>query len=230
VPNVTIMNQRTGRIGAILAIGGSVLLLIGTALHPMDADPGDAVAAFTEYAADPLWVASHLVQLAGIALMVAALLLLSQQLEAGGARVWPRLAAGTATAALAVSAALQAVDGIALKVMVDAWAAAPSAQKETAFYAAFAVRQVEVGLASMVSMLFGMAAALYGMALLGYRRYPKWLAALAFAGGLPTMAAGGVIAYTGFSDYAMTINMPANMLLLAWMLLLGWRMWRDGTV
>jgi hypothetical protein len=178
------MNQRTGKIGAILAIGGTMLLFTGSALHPMDADPADAVAAFTEYAADPMWVASHLVQLAGIALMVAALLLLSQQLEAAGARVWPRLASGTAAAALAVSAALQAVDGIALKVMVDAWAAAPSAQKETAFYAAFAVRQVEIGLASVVSLMFGLTAALYGVALLGDRQYPKWLAALAFAGGL----------------------------------------------
>jgi len=98
-----------------------------------------------------MWVASHLVQFAGIALMVAVLLLLSQQLDAAGARVWPRPATGTAAAALAVSAALQAVDGIVLKVIVDAWAAAASAQKETAVYAAFAVRQIEVGLASVVS-------------------------------------------------------------------------------
>ena len=37
----------------------------------MKADPNDAVAAFTEYAADQLWGASHLMQLAGLTLMVA---------------------------------------------------------------------------------------------------------------------------------------------------------------
>ncbi len=118
-----------------------LLLFVGTYLHPQGADPNQAVAAFTEYAADRLWVASHLLQLAGVALMVGALLFLAQQLEAGSGRAWARIAAGGAIASLAVAAVLQAVDGIALKAMVDAWAAAPEAQKEGAFRAAFAVRQ-----------------------------------------------------------------------------------------
>jgi hypothetical protein len=58
------------RIGATCALAGSVVLAVGTSLHPLDADPNEAVAAFTEYAADRLWVASHLTQLAGVALMV----------------------------------------------------------------------------------------------------------------------------------------------------------------
>lgn len=48
---------------AITAIAGAVLLLIGTILHPMSADPNVPLAAFTEYAADTHWVASHLMQL-----------------------------------------------------------------------------------------------------------------------------------------------------------------------
>jgi hypothetical protein len=94
----------------------------------MEADPNDAVAAFTEYAADRLWVASHLTQLAGVAMMVGALICLAQQLGSGSGRGWARLAAGGAIAGLAVTTALQAVDGIALKAMVDAWADAPAAQ------------------------------------------------------------------------------------------------------
>jgi len=141
-------DRSASRIGTTCAIGGSVLLLIGTSLHPLHADPNEAVAAFTEYAADRLWVASHLAQLAGVALTVAALLFLAQQLEAASGAGLSRLAAGGAIASLAVATVLQAVDGIALKAMVDAWAAAPAAQKEVAFHAAFAVRQVEVGLAS----------------------------------------------------------------------------------
>ena len=58
------------------------MLLVGTYLHPMGADPSEPVAAFTEYAADHSWVASHLMQLSGIAGMVAALLFLTEQLEA----------------------------------------------------------------------------------------------------------------------------------------------------
>jgi len=206
------------------------LLFVGTYLHPMGADPNQAVAAFTEYAADHLWVASHLTQLAGVSLMVAALLLLAQQLRMGSGTAWAGVAAGGAIASLAVAVALQAVDGIALKLMVDAWTAAPAAQREGVFHAAFAVRQIEIGLASMVSLSMGLTAVMYGEALLVDQTYPKWVGGLALIGGVPTMVAGVVIAYTGFSGLAMAINMPANFLLLVWMLTLGVLMWRRGGV
>ena len=224
------ISRGVSRTAATCAIGGSVVLFIGTYLHPMGADPNDALAAFTEYAADHLWVASHLTQLAGVALIVTALLLLARQLEAGRAGAWARIAAGGAIAALAVAAALQAVDGIALKAMVNAWAAAPPAQQEAAFRAAFAVRQIEIGLASMVSLSMGLTATLFGAALLVDQTYPNWVGGLGIVGGVPTAAAGLAIAYTGFSDLSMTLNMPANSLLLVWMCILGGYMWRRGGV
>jgi hypothetical protein len=204
------------------------LLFVGTYLHPMQADPNEAIAAFTEYAADHLWVASHLAQLAGVALMAAALLLLAKQLESGSGTGWSRIAAGGAVASLAVATALQAVDGIALKRMVDAWASAPAAQKEVAFHAAFAVRQVEIGLASLLCLLLGLTVTVYGVVLLVDHTYPKWMGGLAIVGGVPTTVAGVVMAYTGFSGLAMTINMPASSILLVWMLALGVCMWRRG--
>lgn len=118
------------------------------------------------------------------------------------------------------------MDGIALKAMVDAWAAAPPAQKQMAFYAAFAVRQVEIGLASVTSLLFGLTVSVYGVALLADRTYPRWVSGLAIAGGVPTAVAGVVMAYTGFSGLAMAIDMPASSVLLVWMLVVGVFMWR----
>jgi len=218
------------RIGAACAIAGSVLLFVGTYLHPRGADPNEAVAAFTEYAADHLWVASHLTQLAGVALAVAALLLLAHEMESTSGRGWSRIAAGGAIAGLAVATALQAVDGIALKAMVDTWAAAPAAHREVAFQAALAVRQVEIGLASTLSLLFGLTATVYGVALLGDHMYPRWVGALALVGGVPTTVAGVVMAYTGFSGLAMGINVPASSILLGWILALGVFMWRQGGV
>jgi hypothetical protein len=220
-------DRRAGRIGATCAIGGSLLLLIGTALHPMDADPSDAVAAFTEYAADRFWIASHLTQLAGIMLMDAALLILAQQIEGARGKVWSYITAGSAVAGLAVAAALQAVDGIALKAMVNAWAAALPVQKEMAYHAALAVRQIEVGLASMLCLLFGFTACLYGVALFAIPTYPRWLSGLAVISGALTIIAGVVMAYTGFSAITMEINMPANLLLLVWMFATGVIMWRQ---
>lgn len=212
--------------GAACAIAGSLLLLMGTLLHPMDADPHDSLAAFSEYAADSHWVASHLLQLAGMAAMVAALLLLAKQLRTGGSAICARFGAASAIAGLALAAALQAVDGVALKIMVDSWAAAATEQKDMLFQASFAVRQLEVGFASLLSLAMGLSVSLFGAALLTSRHFPRWLGGLAIAGGLPTAVSGVVMAYSGFSALVMDINMPASSLLLIWMLALGLQLWR----
>jgi hypothetical protein len=155
---------------------------------------------------------------------------LAQQLESGNGTGWARIAAAGAIASLTATTTLQAVDGIALKVMVEAWAAAPASEKEVAFHAALAVRQVEIGLASTLSLLFGLTVTIYGVALLIDRTYPKWVGGFAVVGGVPTTVAGVVIAYTGSSGIAMAINMPASSVLLVWMLTLGVFMWRRGAI
>jgi len=210
----------------IAAITGALFLLAGTYLHPMNADPNLPLAAFAEYAADHKWVATHLMQLSGIALMVAALALLSRRLAGGPADAEVTLGAVGAVASLAVAAALQAVDGVALKAMVDSWAAAQGREKEVLFQASFAVRQIEVGLASMTSLFFGLTVLVYGLALLRDSRLPKWLGFLAIAGGAPMAIAGIMIAYSGFSESEMAIIMPSSSLLLFWMIALGVWMWK----
>ena len=91
-------------------------------------------------------------------------------------------------------------------------------------------RQIEVGLASMFCVLFGLTACLYGMALVRVRTYPWWLSGLAVSGGASTMGAGVVMAYTGFSAITMAINMPGNLMLLIWICTVRVIMWRQGTV
>ncbi|MDP3703698.1 MAG: hypothetical protein Q8R78_04865 [Candidatus Omnitrophota bacterium] len=129
-------DRTTYQVGAVGAIAGAVLLVTGTILHPFEADPNDPLAAFTEYAADRLWVASHLTQLIGVLLMVFAFVLLSRRMASGRGASWAQLGVVGATASLSAAAALQAVDGIALKKMVDAWAAAATTEKGMLFQAA----------------------------------------------------------------------------------------------
>ncbi len=214
---------------SIAAFGGALLLFGGTILHPSGANPNDAVAAFREYADDQLWIASHLMQLLGLALLVCALIQLSRLLASGSARGLAWIGAAGSIVTLAVAAALQAVDGVALKMMVDAWAAAAEPDKTTLFYAAYGVRQIEVGLASIMSLLFGLTMCVYGVAVISDHTFAKWLGWLAIIGGVPTAIAGVVMAYTGFSGLAMSINMPSNSLLLIWMIALGVLFWRRDT-
>ena len=214
------------RPAAVTAILGALLLFVGSWLHPMDADPNVAQAAFAEYAHSTHWVGVHLLQLLGAMVIVASLTLICHQLRRDG-RDNPTttltLVAGAST--LAVSTALQAVDGIALKACIDAWVNATGPDKAALFHTAFGVRQVEIGLASMAALLFGITATLFGVALLGDGRLPARYGWLAIAGGIPTAVAGVVMAYTGFSSLSMLINMPASMLLLAWLVGLGVKLW-----
>jgi hypothetical protein len=218
--------QAGSKIGAIAAIAGAVLLMVGTYLHPMSADPNVPLAAFAEYAASDNWVAVHLMQLFGVVSIAASLVLLSRKMADGPAARLAALGAAGAIASVAVAAALQAVDGVALKVMVDTWAATPEPQKATLFSAAFAVRQIEVGLASMTSLILGLTASIYGIALLIDRRFPRWIGVVAIAGGVPTAIAGVVMAHTGFSNQSMVVGMPSNLLLVLWMIALGVYGWK----
>ena len=218
--------RSTSRPGPLLGFLGVGLLAAGTALHPMQADPAVAEAAFAEYAADRYWVASHLMQLAGAWAMIAFLLLLARRLEGGPAAPWAGLGSAFGVAGIATVAALQAVDGVALKAMVDRWAAAPEPEKAALFAAAYGVRQVEIGLAGMSCLLLGVMATVLGLAFAIDGRLPRWAGLLGIAGGASTVASGVVISCTGFSGAAMAINMPAVSALMAWTVALGISGWR----
>lgn len=213
------------KIFALAAITGPLALLVGTLLHPSEADPNAATAAFAEYADARGWIAIHLMQLAGVALMTAALALFSRMIAAGPAAAAAALGKLGAGTTLAIAAALQAVDGIAVKSMVDAWAAAPEGQKEMIFQSAFSVRQIEIGLASIFGLVAGFTVMLYGVAQLTDARFPKWLGLLGLAGGALTFVGGLAVAYSHFSGTAMMINMPAGILVTLWMLALGIYVW-----
>lgn len=120
---------------------------------------------------------------------------------------------------------LQAVDGVALKFMVDRWAMSSPPQRDLVFEAAVGVRQIEIGLASLMSVTFGLTVFAFGVAL-AFSQYPRWLGWIAVVGGLATVCGGVVLAYTGFSALAMGVSMPASIVLLIWMVAVGTVLWR----
>lgn len=216
------------RVSAIAALVGVLLLFMGTFLHPSSANPNDAIAAFTEYAADRLWVFSHLMQLLGCLSIAGSLVLFSQTLIAGAAAAWARLGMAGAIASMAMFSALQAVDGVALKVMVDRWSAAAEPEKAMLFQVAFGVRQIEIGLASISSLLFGLTMLIYGIAILDDRQFPRWLGAITILGSTLNIAGGIVYAYSGFSNLGMLLTMPGGILFMVWLIALGIREWQQS--
>jgi hypothetical protein len=219
-------SRSLARLGSVAALAGAALLFVSTLLHPLGSDPNDPPAAFAEYAADALWVWSHLGQFAGIAALATALVALAATLEPGRAAAWARIGVAGAAAIVAVAAALQAVDGVALKVLVDRWAAATGEARALAYEGAFAVRQVEIGLASLLSLVSGLTLSAFGVALLLSARYPTWLGWIGLLGAFGNVAAGAAQASTGFSGVAMNLSMSASLVLLLWTILTGVLMWR----
>jgi hypothetical protein len=219
-------NQSLARLGSVSAFAGAIVLFASTSLHPMGRDPNNAPEAFAEYAADSFYVWTHLGQFAGFALLGAALVALAATFEPGRASAWARIGLAGTIVGAAIAAALQAVDGVALKVTVDRWATATGDARAVIYYAALAVRQIEIGLASLLSMTTGLTLIAFSFAMLLGARYPRWLGAIALLDGLGMVAAGAAQAATGFSALAMTLSMAASSVLLIWIILAGIFMWR----
>jgi hypothetical protein len=219
-------DRSLAQVGAGAALVGAVLLFVSMLLHPRRSDPNDPLAAFAEYAADSLLVISHLGQFVGFATLGVALVALAATLERGRSAAWARIGLGGTAAGIALVAALQAVDGVALKIKVDRLAAATGEARVLAYEAAFAVRQIDVGLASLVSLLWGFTLTVFGLAILFSTRYPTWLGGFGLLGGVGTVAAGAALAFTGFSAFAMTLSMLASVVLLISAVLVGILMWR----
>src|SRR5262249_46549525 len=147
-------------------------------------------------------------------------------MEPGRPSAWARIGVVGTAASVAMAAALQAVDGVALRMMVNRWMQASGEARERAFEGAFAVRQVEIGMARLLSGLFGLTVSIFGISILLARRFPMWLGWVGLFGGVVTLAAGIAQAYTGFSALAMILSMPAGCVLLLWAILVGGFLWR----
>src|SRR5919199_1126967 len=204
----------------LLAFGGAAFSLLAGALHPGTVPPNQHAAVFAEYAASPTWTAVHLGQFVGMALLIAGLLGVLDALgraTPGRAPGWlVRLGMVVASVALALYAVLQAVDGVALKQAVDAWAAAPEPERAARFATAEAVRWLEWGARSYQSFLFGSALLLAGAALLRSRRSLRTAGVLMAGSGLAYLAQGWVLGAQGFSDANTAPTLGGYLLVFAW--------------
>jgi len=153
---------------------GIILLVVATAIHTSREDVMDNPAVFMEYAQSDSWVAVHLAQWLAALLVFGGWIALYYFLTArpdSSAGV-ARFGFGAAVLTLASITMLQAVDSVALKWAVDAWASAPADQEVAAFAAAEAVRWTEYALQSYSNILLGLTLILYGLAIALGTVYP----------------------------------------------------------
>ena len=205
------------RLPAALLLTGQLLYIVVTFIHT-GGNANDHHNVFAEYAEAGSWTVVHLGQFAGIAIFLAGLFALFSALD-GPARVTARFGAGAATATLALYGALQAVDGVALKQAVTAWAGAPDAEKAARFASAEAVRWLEWGMRSYQNFTLGLALLLFAAAVARAARIPRPIAPLMALAGLTYLVQGWVVGSDGFSQTESLAIVASYVLNLAWM---GW--------
>jgi hypothetical protein len=200
------------KVGAIAAISGLVVYVVSNpVLHPQT-PPHETEAAFADYAVEPIWPLYHLGELLGILLMGAAMIALAWRLRRGVGGVWATLGGAAMVVCASVYAVFTAVDGVALGIMVDRWAAAAPEQQELLYESAFAVRQIEAGLFSLQWLMFGIAVGLFAGAFFASAESPfrlRWLSVMGWLSVLASIGAlsfGVVQAQTGFSDVSMSFQ------------------------
>ena len=215
------------RLAATLAFAGFAVSVIAGLFHADTASANDHPATFAEYARSGIWTAVHLGQFAGMALLISGLLVLLVVLKAPeGAMAWAaRFGVASAVAALALYASLQAVDGVALKHAVDAWAAAAEPEKPARFATAEGIRWLEWGMRSYQSFVLGAALLLTGAVVVGARRVSGLIGYLMALSGLAYVAQGWIVGAEGFSS-ANTIPILAGIVLIlvwsVWLLVSAW--------
>jgi hypothetical protein len=219
----------TTRLGAVALPLGILVLVVAEIFHPSREDPMDFPAVFMEYAQSNIWTTDHLAEYFGFLLLLGGLVALYYSVSARpgvGAGLAPfGLAAAVTTAASYT--VLQAVDGIALKRAVDAWASAPSAQNAAAFAAAETVRWIEIAMNSLSFFLAGLTLFLYGLAIVLGSVYPRWVGLMAAIFGAALMYDGAVVvAYEGFVPSI--IKIVGLFLLAVWAFIMAFLMWRNA--
>jgi hypothetical protein len=218
----------TTRLGAVAFPLALILYVVSTAIHPSREDPMDNPAVFMEYAQSDSWIAVHFGQWVAVLLLFGGLLAVYYSIttkpEAGaGVARFGFAAAVLATAYLTL---LQAVDGVALKWAVDAWANAPADQEAAAFAAAEALRWTEYALQSFSNILLGLTLILYGLAIALGTVYPRWLGWIAVGSGVAWIVHGLLVPYVGLIDSPP--REVALVLMTLWAFIMAFVMWRNS--
>ena len=208
------------RLSASLLLVGQLLYIVVTQFHA-DGNANDHPAVFTEYAGNGIWTAVHLGQFASMAILLAGLLSLFFALDAEGKRAgWAgRFGVASAVAALALYGVLQAVDGVALKQAVSAWASASDAEKPARFASAEAIRWIERGVRSYQDFALALALLLAAAAVVRMAWIPRLIGYLMGLAGLAYVVQGWVVGTEGFSPT------HSAAIVLAWFLSLTWMVW-----
>ncbi len=221
------VDRKMLRLSAALLVAGSLVWILAGLFHP-GGDANNHPVEFGVYANSGNWTAVHLGQFVGMAILIAGLVVLFFALGAssGAAGIANRFAVVSAAVALGLYGVLQAVDGVALKQAVDAWATAPAAEKPIRFASAESIRWLEWGVRSYQGFMLGLAFIMFAAVIILTERLPRAIGLLFALTGLAFVIQGWVLGFEGFSAAFTLAAILGIVLILAgpiWLSIVAWR-------
>ncbi len=218
----------TTRIGAVALPLAIIFFVVSTAIFHPSGEAMNNPVIFMVYAQDDSWIVVHLAQWFGALLLIGGLVALYYSIttkpEANAVARFGFVAAVLTGASLTM---LQAVDGVALKWAVDAWASAPADQEGDLFAAALSVRWTEYALQSYSNILLGLTFILYGIAIALGTVYPRWLGWVAVGSGVAWIVHGLMVPYIGL--FPSIPRGVAQVLMYLWAFIMAFLMWRNSS-
>jgi hypothetical protein len=199
-------------------------------LHPSREDPSNHPQVFREYANSDSWIAIHIGQFVGGMVVFGGgfgvLHSLLVRSESGTASTLSWIGFAVAIMTASVIAILQAVDGIALKMAVDSWTAAPAEEKAITFRVAEGIRWIEYGTNSIFRILQGTVAIIFGLAIAKSMLLTRWIGGGGVIVGAISIIAGIEVAYVGFG-YTNFIGVRGISMIIyfIWVAIIGAFMW-----
>ena len=222
-----VIDQAALRWSAGLLLGGQLLYILITQFHA-GGDANDHREIFIHYAGSGDWKGVHVGQFAAMTVIVAGLVVFGSALKpalkgraTAAMSAVAKSASMLAGVALALYAALQAVDGVGNQQVDAAWEHATGADKTARFASAEAMRWLEWGMRSYHGYALGLALIGFAVAAaaVGRPAVPKGVAWLMGASGVAYLAQGWVVGTQGFSVA------DSNLIVAAWALSLAWMGW-----
>ena len=219
-------NHKLLRLSATLLLIGFVFSDVLQFLHP---DGGPTYeATFANYAGSSDWAAVHLGQFVSTTVLLAGLLVLffALNVSQGTARWLGFFGAIAAGVSLVLNGVVYAVDGVALKQAVDAWASAPAAQQATRLASAEAIRWLEWGANSYWNLTQGLSLVFFALVIVWTARVPRPIGYLMGVSGLAFIVLGWLVGTQGFTSSGTVPTDVGYLSLVAftiWLLVVAWR-------
>jgi hypothetical protein len=145
----------------------------------------------------------------------------------------PRCQVGSlfAGVALVLTAVRYEVDGVTLKLAVDAWAIAPDSEKAARFASAEAIRWLEEAISSYQGFVLGVALILLAALIVWTGRVPKLVGYILGLSGVAYLVLGWINGAMGFASQGAIPAMLGQFCWLVsdvWLLIAAWRVPQSG--